>query len=110
MNEISIEKIAISTWEKFWNKFLLFRNISAGVIGPYNKNLQINTGYNRARIRLVHSVQMVGTFTWSDLGFSHSTFIIFGTQKPIKTEEPSAPNYNSDHKIIPPNQRPRKNV
>lgn len=30
-----IEKIAMSTWEKFWNKFLIFGNISAGIMGIY---------------------------------------------------------------------------
>ena len=34
-DEESIEKIAISAWEKFWNKFLIFGNISAGLIGVY---------------------------------------------------------------------------
>ncbi|KMQ87336.1 hypothetical protein RF55_13410 [Lasius niger] len=31
----TIERIAISTWERFWNKFLLFGNFSAGLIGIY---------------------------------------------------------------------------
>ncbi|KMQ88976.1 hypothetical protein RF55_11456 [Lasius niger] len=31
----AIEKIAVSTWEKFWNKFLLLGNFSAGLIGIY---------------------------------------------------------------------------
>ncbi|KYN20002.1 hypothetical protein ALC57_07653, partial [Trachymyrmex cornetzi] len=31
----SIEKIAMSVWEKFWNKFLIFGNVSAGIIGIY---------------------------------------------------------------------------
>jgi len=33
--EASIEKIAISAWTKFWNKFLIFGNISVGIIGIY---------------------------------------------------------------------------
>jgi hypothetical protein len=35
LDEASIEKIAISAWEKFWNKFLNFGNISAGFIRIY---------------------------------------------------------------------------
>jgi len=35
LDEASIEKIAISAWEKFRNKFLIFGNISAGIIGIY---------------------------------------------------------------------------
>ncbi|XP_067209983.1 uncharacterized protein [Linepithema humile] len=35
LDEASIEKITISAWKKFWNKFLIFGNISAGFIGIY---------------------------------------------------------------------------
>jgi len=35
IDEASIERIAISAWIKFWNKFLIFSNISAGLIGIY---------------------------------------------------------------------------
>ena len=35
IDEASIEKIAISAWNKFWNRFLIFGNISAGFIGIY---------------------------------------------------------------------------
>lgn len=35
LDEASVEKIAVSTWNKFWNKFLIFGNISAGFIGIY---------------------------------------------------------------------------
>lgn len=35
LDEASIEKIAISAWEKFWNRFLIFGNVSAGIIGIY---------------------------------------------------------------------------
>lgn len=31
----SVEKIAISAWQKFWNKFLIFGNFSAGCIAVY---------------------------------------------------------------------------
>lgn len=35
LDEASIEKIAMSAWTKFWNKFTIFGNISAGFIGIY---------------------------------------------------------------------------
>ena len=35
IDEASIERIAIFAWEKFWNKFLIFDNISAGLTGIY---------------------------------------------------------------------------
>jgi len=34
-DEATIEKIAATAWDKFWNKFLIFGNISAGFIGIY---------------------------------------------------------------------------
>jgi len=34
LDEASIEKIVMS-WEKFWNRFLIFGNVSAGIIGLY---------------------------------------------------------------------------
>ncbi|XP_071577514.1 uncharacterized protein [Temnothorax nylanderi] len=35
IDEASIEKIALSAWENFWSKFLIFGNISAGLLGIY---------------------------------------------------------------------------
>ena len=35
LDEASVEKIAISAWKKFWDRFLIFGNISAGFIGIY---------------------------------------------------------------------------
>ena len=35
MDEASITRIATSAWEKFWSKFLIFGNISAGILGVY---------------------------------------------------------------------------
>ncbi|XP_071579592.1 uncharacterized protein [Temnothorax nylanderi] len=35
IDEASIEKYALSAWQKFWSKFLIFGNISAGIIGIY---------------------------------------------------------------------------
>lgn len=35
IDEASIEKIVTSTWQKIWGKFLIFGNISAGLLGIY---------------------------------------------------------------------------
>jgi len=35
LDEASIEKITVSAWNKIWNKFLIFGNISAGLLGVY---------------------------------------------------------------------------
>jgi len=35
IDQASVEKIAVSTWTKFWEKFLIFGNISAGLLGIY---------------------------------------------------------------------------
>lgn len=35
LDEASIEKIATSAWERFWSKFLIFGNVSAGILGIY---------------------------------------------------------------------------
>jgi len=35
IDQASIEKTAVSTWIKFWGKFLIFGNISAGLLGIY---------------------------------------------------------------------------
>jgi len=35
INETSIEKIAIYTWQRFWSKFLIFGNVSTGLLGIY---------------------------------------------------------------------------
>jgi len=35
LDEASVEKIATSAWNKIWSKFLIFGNISAGLLGIY---------------------------------------------------------------------------
>ncbi|XP_067209354.1 uncharacterized protein [Linepithema humile] len=35
LDEASVEKIAMSAWQKFWDRFLIFGNISAGFLGIY---------------------------------------------------------------------------
>lgn len=35
MDEASIKKFIVSTWQKFWGKFLIFGNVSAGLFGIY---------------------------------------------------------------------------
>jgi len=61
INEASIEKIAISVWHKFWNKFLIFGNISAGMLGIY---LCI-TGFKLVIDTLVHGYVLHTVYGWS---------------------------------------------
>ena len=35
MDKMAIEKIVASTWNRFWSKFLIFGNVSAGLLGIY---------------------------------------------------------------------------
>ncbi|EZA49469.1 Glutamate dehydrogenase, mitochondrial, partial [Ooceraea biroi] len=83
LDETSIEKIAISTWEKFWNKFLSFGNLSAGCIAIYLlvkvAKLVLDT--------IVHGYALHTVYGWSLYlfgaiwGFSHVAVITFGTEK-----------------------------
>ncbi|KAL0128582.1 hypothetical protein PUN28_003737 [Cardiocondyla obscurior] len=61
IDKASIEKIAISTWQKFWSKFLIFGNISVGLMGIYLAcraiKLLIDT--------LVHGYDLHTVYGWS---------------------------------------------
>ncbi|XP_070512818.1 uncharacterized protein [Cardiocondyla obscurior] len=61
IDKASIERIAISTWQKFWSKFLIFGNISAGLMGIYLTcraiKLLIDT--------LVHGYALHTVYGWS---------------------------------------------
>lgn len=61
MDEASIEKIAISTWEKFWNKFLIFGNISAGFLAVY----MIIRAAKLLLDTLVHGYALHTVYGWS---------------------------------------------
>ncbi|KAL0098785.1 hypothetical protein PUN28_020732 [Cardiocondyla obscurior] len=61
IDKASIEKIAISTGQKFWSKFLIFGNISVGLMGIYLAcraiKLLIDT--------LVHGYDLHTVYGWS---------------------------------------------
>jgi len=61
IDEASVEKIAISAWHKFWDKFLIFGNISAGMLGVY---LCI-TGFKLIIDTLVHGYVLHTVYGWS---------------------------------------------
>jgi len=61
IDEASVEKIAISAWHKFWDKFLIFGNISAGMLGIY---LCI-TGFKLIIDTLVHGYVLHTVYGWS---------------------------------------------
>ncbi|KAM0730290.1 hypothetical protein ACS0PU_004167 [Formica fusca] len=56
-----VEKIAISTWQKFWNKFLIFGDISAGIMGNY---LSV-TIFKLILDTIVHGYALHTVYGWS---------------------------------------------
>lgn len=61
IDEASIEKIAISTWQKFWSKFLIFGNISAGFLGIY----LLVRGIKLVLDTVVHGYALHTVYGWS---------------------------------------------
>ncbi|XP_071577417.1 uncharacterized protein [Temnothorax nylanderi] len=62
IDEVSIEKIALSAWENFWSKFLIFGNISAGLLGIY---LFIIRAIKLILDTLVHGYALHTVYGWS---------------------------------------------
>ncbi|XP_071632788.1 uncharacterized protein [Temnothorax longispinosus] len=60
-DEASIKKIAISAWENFWSKFLIFGNISAGLLGIY----LFARGIKLILDTLVHGYALHTVYGWS---------------------------------------------
>ncbi|KYN12084.1 hypothetical protein ALC57_15751 [Trachymyrmex cornetzi] len=93
IDEASIERIAISAWKKFWNKFLIFGNISAGLIGIYLIarviKLLLDTFVHGYALHTVYgwSVYLLGD-VWDSLT---QLLLHLGRNKP-KDENPSAPD------------------
>ncbi|KYN17049.1 hypothetical protein ALC57_10686 [Trachymyrmex cornetzi] len=93
IDEASIERIAISAWKKFWNKFLIFGNISAGLIGIYLIarviKLLLDTFVHGYALHTVYgwSVYLLGA-VWESLT---QLLLHLGRYKP-KDENPSAPD------------------
>jgi len=61
IDEASIEKIAISAWHKFWDKFLIFGNISAGMLEIYF----CITDFKLIIDMLVHGYVLHAVYGWS---------------------------------------------
>lgn len=61
MDEASIQRIAKSTWDKFWGKFMVFGNISAGFIAIYMMARAIKLLLDT----LVHGYALHTVYGWS---------------------------------------------
>jgi len=82
IDEASVEKIAISTWHKFWDKFLIFGNISVGMLGIHLHNrFQISNRHARARVRFVHCVWMVIIPARGHMELGYTTSITLGKRE-----------------------------
>jgi len=93
IDEASIEKIVTSTWQKFWSKFLIFGNVSAGLLGIYLivrvVKLLLDTLVHGYALYTVYgwSVYLLGAI-WDSLT---QLLLHLGKEKP-KTVNASAPN------------------
>lgn len=92
IDEASIEKIAVSTWHKFWDKFLIFGNISAGMLGIY---LCIRT-FKLMLDTLVHGYILHRIYGWSlylvgAIWDSVTQLLLHLGKPPMKKPEASAP-------------------
>jgi len=92
LDEASIEKIATSAWERFWKKFLIFGNISAGVIGIYMAiriiKLILDTIVHGYALHTVYgwSMYLLGAI-WDSLT---QLLLHLGKEKPSKPKRPAA--------------------
>lgn len=93
MDEASIQKIVASTWDKFWGKFLIFGNVSAGLIGIYlcgrTIKLILDTLVHGYALHTVYgwSIYLIGAI-WDSL--TH-LLLHLGNKKPKNPHTPSAP-------------------
>ncbi|EZA60625.1 hypothetical protein X777_14435 [Ooceraea biroi] len=93
LDETSIEKIAISTWEKFWNKFLIFGNLSAECIAIYLlvrvAKLVLDTIVHGYALHTVYgwSLYLVGAI-WDSLT---QLLLHLGRKKPMLSCDASSP-------------------
>ena len=92
LDKNAIEKIAVSTWQKFWNKFLIFGNVSAGIMGIY---LGIRI-FKLILDTIVHGYALHTVYGWSiylvGAIFSHSTSIAFKTKAPVARSRTYCPD------------------
>ncbi|KYN05855.1 hypothetical protein ALC62_03208 [Cyphomyrmex costatus] len=105
IDEASIERIAASAWTKFWNKFLIFGNVSAGLIGIYLTarliKLLLDTFVHGYALHTVYgwSVYLFGA-VWDSLT---QLLLHLGKNNP-KNVRPSAPDLELQeyNEAIPP--------
>jgi len=116
MDEASIEKIATSAWNKMWNNFLIFGNISAGMLGIF---LCIR-GVKLILDTLVHGYALHTVYGWSlyligAVWDSVTQLLLHLGDKREKKEEPSAPEtmelteIKTTQSTMPPVEGPEAN-
>ncbi|XP_070529907.1 uncharacterized protein [Cardiocondyla obscurior] len=92
MDEASIEKVATSAWNRMWSKFLIFGNISAGMLGIF---LCIR-GVKLILDTLVHGYALHTVYGWSlyligVIWDSLTQLLLHLGEKKRRYEKPSAP-------------------
>ncbi|KYN12133.1 hypothetical protein ALC57_15695 [Trachymyrmex cornetzi] len=89
IDEATIERIAISAWTKFWSKFLVFGNISAGIIGIYMIARLIKLLLDT----FVHGYALHSVYGWSVYLIGAICLLLhLGKDRPKKTNNVSVPN------------------
>jgi len=100
LDKNAIEKIAVSTWEKFWKKFLIFGNISAGIMGIYLAarifKLILDTLVHGYALHTVYgwSIYLLGAI-WDSLT---QLLLHLKLKQPSYTNQPTAPAAEDSHK------------
>lgn len=99
LDKNAIERIAVSTWEKFWKKFLIFGNISAGIMGIYLFvrifKLILDTLVHGYALHTIYgwSLYLLGAI-WDSLT---QLLLHLKLKQPPSTNKPTAPN-EASHK------------
>jgi len=97
LDKSSIEKIALSTWQKFWSKFLIFGNISAGLMGIYLScraiKLLIDTLVHGYALHTVYgwSIYLIGAI-WDSI----TNLLLHLGKGRYENVKPSAPKQNKE--------------
>ena len=110
-DEAAIEKIAATAWDKFWNKFLIFGNISAGFIGIYLLlrfcKLILDTVMHGYALHTVYgwSVYLIGAL-WDSL--TH-LLLHLGTRKNTEKNQATVPPTDNTVITIPERHNPIEN-
>lgn len=105
LDEAAVEKIALSAWTKFWSRFLIFGNVSAGFIGIYlivrATKLILDTIVHGYALHTVYgwSVYLIGAF-WDSLT---NLLLHLGVTKNVPGEKQETPMHNqaTTHPVAP---------